>query len=359
MLVVRHQATFAPLVAEFNEENLVSILQSLLQNRIFESEVHAKAEFPWLFEAPKERGLEREESEADAARSMQDALENTDSDDEGEAKEFDAANKEEVPDQVQHPVPQKTIVGGGQAALSMPSLYPCFLPLQAQHIALSTIQRTLEESCFDFANQWLPEVLEAEGWDCSAAVELTKWAKVFARHSEKIPSNSAETRAASLKKLLIKNHNTRHIAVHRLPTSAQAMSQLLENAIELTVALDDHRRAAQLETLKTELDSKIRAMELNKTMLENTTAEGLQEICHQREELDRQEKALITGMVSDDLKNKKLVGSLQEQSVASIFASNGEPARLTGTAEEGDDDDDDSGSDDSDGDRAEDSVSVG
>lgn len=348
-LVLKHRSTFAQLLRELGEPRLVGVLQDLLKNRTFESELRAKAEFPWLFEAPEERGLEREASEAEAALSMHDALENIDSEgDGGEAEQLDVVTEE-----AQEDVPYERIVEGRQHLhLSMPSLYPCFLPFQAQHVVLTTIQNLLEESCFEFASKWLPDELEARGWDCPAAVELTKWAKVFMKNSEKLPSSSAEMRATSLKRLLIKNHNTRHIAVHRLPTSARAIILLLKNAAELVAALDDSRRAIQLETFNMELEGKIQAMELNKNVLENTTSERLQEIRRQREELDRQEKALITGMVSDDL--KKLVGMLLEQSVDTIFASDDGPMQL----EENAADDYDSGSDDSDGDIFEESVSV-
>ncbi|KAH7412395.1 hypothetical protein BKA64DRAFT_658777 [Cadophora sp. MPI-SDFR-AT-0126] len=49
------------------------------------------------------------------------------------------------------------------------------LPYQVQHYILVMIQRMLEESCFEFATRWIPEVLYAKGWDCAEAVELSVW----------------------------------------------------------------------------------------------------------------------------------------------------------------------------------------
>ncbi|KAG4443678.1 hypothetical protein IFR05_000864 [Cadophora sp. M221] len=49
------------------------------------------------------------------------------------------------------------------------------LPYQVQHYILVMIQRILEESCFEFAGRWIPDILHAKGWDCAEAVELSTW----------------------------------------------------------------------------------------------------------------------------------------------------------------------------------------
>ncbi|KAH6713463.1 hypothetical protein BKA61DRAFT_675708 [Leptodontidium sp. MPI-SDFR-AT-0119] len=49
------------------------------------------------------------------------------------------------------------------------------LPYQVQHYILVMIQRMLEESCFEFAGRWIPDILHAKGWDCAEAVELSTW----------------------------------------------------------------------------------------------------------------------------------------------------------------------------------------
>jgi hypothetical protein len=89
--------------------------------------------------------------------------------------------------------------------------------------------------------------------------------------------------------------------------------------MKLAEALQDTVRTAQLEDLQYEIDSKIKAMELNKNVLENTLAQELRDIARQREELDRKEKGLIEGMKRDDAENKVLVGVLLSDSVRRIF----------------------------------------
>lgn len=320
-LIFNHRPIFKKLLESLGEQDLVATIQGLLKDRMFDREIRAKAEFPSLFSPVPQRELEREVSEADAARSAQDAAEQIDS-----ADEYDPVGWEEpapVPDEVPEPEETNGVLTGDPQIL-IPSLYPCYVPYAAQHLLLTTVQRILEESCFEFAKRWLPHFLEKRGWDCPAAVELTKWANFLGRHSEKLPIEALD-RETPLKTLLVKNHILRHTAVHRLPTTARGISQLLQNAIELMSALYDHRRAAQLDMLKCELDSKIKAMELNKNVLENQATEKLQEIRRQREELARQEQELLETMVSEDLRNKALVGTLLEQSIDTVCAPSARP----------------------------------
>ncbi|KAJ0333173.1 hypothetical protein COL922a_010911 [Colletotrichum nupharicola] len=68
-----------------------------------------------------------------------------------------------------------------------------------------------------------------------------------------------------------------------------------------------------------ELDGKIKAMEMSKNVLEDRAAAGLEEIRRQREELDRQEKQLVFDMLTEDREYKDLVGKLLLASVKDIF----------------------------------------
>lgn len=63
--------------------------------------------------------------------------------------------------------------------------------------------------------------------------------------------------------------------------------------MKLAETLQDPLRALQLEDLHFELESRIKAMELNKNVLENALRHELQVIQQQREELNRKEKELI------------------------------------------------------------------
>jgi len=128
-----------------------------------------------------------------------------------------------------------------------------------------------------------------------------------------------DLKESSLNVALFSTNKLRHTAVHRLPTTARGIDQLIRSALRLTETLHDPLRAAQLEELHDEIDSKIKAMELNKNVLEDELNTLLREIQRQREELDRKEKELIVTTLKEDLDNKALIGLLLEESVHRIF----------------------------------------
>jgi hypothetical protein len=201
----------------------------------------------------------------------------------------------------------------------MPSLYPSYFPYKVQHIILTTTQRILEECCFDFARKWVPSTLQEHGWDCAAAVELTKWTRILVKHSTKLPMQTLDLKGSSFNEVLIATNKLRHTAVHRLPTTARGVHQLIQSALRLTETLNDPLRTAQLEELHHEIDSKIKAMELNKNVLEDELNAQLQEIQQQREELDRREKDVTATALREDMENKTLIGFLLEEAVQKIF----------------------------------------
>jgi len=204
---------------------------------------------------------------------------------------------------------------------NLPSLYPSYLPYNVQHLILTTAQRVLEECCFKFAETWLPSILKSRGWECAEAVELTKWTRLLIKRSgSDLPVHALKLSGSSLNDVLLSTNKLRHTAVHRLPTTARGVGQLIQSAVKLAETLQNSLRTAQLEELHYEIDSKIKAMELNKNVLEDSLSHELQEIRQQREALDRKEKDLIANMLREDLENKSLIGILLEESVRNIFA---------------------------------------
>ena len=184
---------------------------------------------------------------------------------------------------------------------------------------MTTAQRTLEESCFEFGKTWLPSMLDDHGWDCAEAVELTKWTRILAKRSSKLPTHALATNGSPLNEVLFSTHKLRHTAVHRLPTTARGINQLIEFAVKFTETLQDSVRATQLEELQREIESKIKAMELSKNVLEDSMTCELEEIRRQRQELDEKEKHLVANMLKEDQENRSLIGSLLEESIKRIF----------------------------------------
>jgi hypothetical protein len=177
----------------------------------------------------------------------------------------------------------------------------------------------------------MPSVLEERKWECPAAVELTKWTKLFRKGKGKLTMQATTIDLSSREahKMLTTVSHLRHTAVHRLPTTARGISQLLDAAVKLAQTLQDDPRAAQLDEIRRDINLQIQAMELNKSVLQDTVSAELQDIQRQREELDRMEADLIQKMLADDENNKALVGHLLEGSVRRIFWSEMQAAART------------------------------
>ncbi|WYZ42167.1 hypothetical protein EsH8_V_001062 [Colletotrichum jinshuiense] len=69
-----NKGSLMPLFQDLGEAKLVDVVRQLLEARIFESTLRAKIEFPELFRTSPQRDAQREASEADAARSTAEAL---------------------------------------------------------------------------------------------------------------------------------------------------------------------------------------------------------------------------------------------------------------------------------------------
>ncbi|XXH02984.1 hypothetical protein Hte_009374 [Hypoxylon texense] len=319
--IEKRPSVLGPLNRDLSIEKVVEILRDLLERRVFESELKAKIEFPELFFSSPTQDATREKSEIDAlnqAEAAAEAIEEIAS-----VEHADAESDKGFGDAPQVGEDVKVEINVEQAAphhgVVLPSLYPIYVPYKVQHRILNEAQRMLEESCFDFVQKWLPVVLEEQAIDCASSIELTNWTRLVAKIADRIPQEAFDLGAAPLTEILFATNKLRHTAVHRLLTTARGIQDLVKSAMALTLALNDHRRAGELEEMCYELESKIKAMELNKNVLENSAKAGLEEIQRQREELDRKEAEIITNMIRDDRENKSLIGILLEDSVGRIL----------------------------------------
>jgi hypothetical protein len=74
-VIEQHGGSFQPLIKDFGFDKVVDIVKTLLDQRVFESELKAKIAFPELFQTSPARDVQRNESENDAARSVAEAIE--------------------------------------------------------------------------------------------------------------------------------------------------------------------------------------------------------------------------------------------------------------------------------------------
>ena len=346
-LVRMKEGALAPLLHDIGEGKLVAVARDLLEGRVFESELRAKVEFPDLFRPSPSRDAHRQVSEIEAAQSAAEALDEVASQDSGnpDPEEADAPCEmgrpgapEEGPKAEEK---ENGVISTARDSVveKMPSLYPSYLPYQTQHSILTTAQQVLEECCFEFAINSMPAILKQKGWDCPAAGELTEWVKVLRRQkgNPDVASFLNGPGSTGTNALFQKVCTLRHTAVHRVPTTARGITNLLGSAVKLSRLLQDEQRAEQLDDIRLELDSQIGAMELNKNALEDSVTTELREIQRQREELDRREAELIDGMVDNDLRNKVFVGQLLEEYVKDTFEKGKRAMFSNGFGEDTDD----------------------
>ncbi|EED13694.1 conserved hypothetical protein [Talaromyces stipitatus ATCC 10500] len=292
----------------------IESLPYLLEKEIFQSDVKAKIEFPELCHSSPSRDAQRAASENNAARSVAEVLE------EVASREDVIESDGEGPTNIAH---FNHDIANASTPAEQPSdiisLYPMYFPCHAQYVILSRVQSVLEECCFEFTRKWMPPTLEDGGWDCAAAIELTKWTTRLVKNSEKLPQHAFKLGEAPLSEVLFATHKLRHTAVHRLPATCRGVETLVKSAVSFAETLQDLLRTAQLQDLQLETDSKIKAMELNKNFLEDALSQELQKIQQQREELDMQERELAARIICEDRDNKSLIGNLLENSVNRLF----------------------------------------
>jgi hypothetical protein len=185
--------------------------------------------------------------------------------------------------------------------------------------------------------------IKSRGWECAAAVELTKWTRLLPKWASQLPDGALEMGGSDLSELLATIPKIRHTAVHRLPTTARGIGTLVNCAMRFADVLQDPLRVSQLEDLHLDIQNKTKAMELNKNALEEGLIRELRAIQLQREELDRREEELREKTVNSDKENKALMGLLLEESMKRILGGGKEgpddSSAGFATADEGSEDD--------------------
>ncbi|KAF2818312.1 hypothetical protein CC86DRAFT_433839 [Ophiobolus disseminans] len=143
--------------------NVVSILKSLLEDRVFQSKEQASEHFPDLFtRPPSEKSTENipKKRKALSGRSINVA----------QVVQTEAIHKSSLGTTAGISILNRQ--GNGPFHVT---LRPSAFSYNVQHHILSSSQQILEEACFRFMKRWLPSVLKKYGWTCAAAVKLTKW----------------------------------------------------------------------------------------------------------------------------------------------------------------------------------------
>lgn len=198
-------------------------------------------------------------------------------------------------------------------ALSVPRLHPVYLPYKTQHRILVPVQILLEECCLEFGNSWVPDLMEAQNWNEAESIELTQWTKSFKKYAKSLPPSAIRpVPGKSIADVLFGTSTLRHSAVHRLPTSAAGILNMLSAAINFAEALNDSKRAAKVAEIKTQLEASVEEIVQHQNLLERKLTDQFEDIARRRAELDELERLTVEEMLAADKKQRTEVGSAFE-----------------------------------------------
>ena len=203
-------------------------------------------------------------------------------------------------------------------ALSVPRLHPVYLPFKTQHRILVSVQSFLEECCLEFGNTWVPDLMEARKWEEAESLELTEWIKRFSKYAKSLPPSAIRPiPGKSIAEVLFGTSIIRHSAVHRLPTSAAGILNMLSAAITFAEALNDSKRAEKVAEIKTQLQASIGEIVQHQNLLERKLTDQLEDIARRRAELDELERSSIEEMLATDKEQRTEAGTAFESFLVS------------------------------------------
>ncbi|KAL8858257.1 MAG: hypothetical protein Q9178_005269 [Gyalolechia marmorata] len=290
------------LTDEFTLEAIAVVAKQLLDDQIFESLPRAKLRYPELFQSPSEsQEAERAASEAEVIRieaeAAQDTVLTSDDDQEDNGLDLDKdRHRIEAEDTVKYASEGKTVEP------SAPELW-----------ILVLVQALLEQSCLDFGNTWVPDWMHAWKWHEAEAIELTEWTKRFSKCIKLLPSTAIKRiPGKSTGEVLFATSTLRHSAVHRLPTSAAGILNMLDAAITFTEALNDPHRAENIIKIRKQLEATIEEIVQHQNLLERKLGDQLLDIARRRAELDELERLSIEEMLATDKHQRSEVSLVLE-----------------------------------------------
>lgn len=310
----QNDADVSSLMKTYDIDTVCNMARVLLADEIFKSTLKAKMRFPELFDVSPAQGAKRQASEVKAAINEAIAI-----------HEVAKGCSEDVPNLVARAKVAETespetchnpILPAADNTPAIPSLFPVYLSLRAQHRILTSVQSTLEDACFEFAQRTMPDILKKNNWDCSEAAELNLWAAELQRRESEF-SGREDDIGKPLSQLFRSLSDIRNAAVHRICVSARGLEQFLLNGESLATLLGDTTRLKSLSELRRNIQQTVEELERNKHLLGSKLKETLQKIAAQRAELDRAEEMAISEMMKEDGEYQAFAGKNLEEAVVS------------------------------------------
>ncbi|RSL67271.1 hypothetical protein CEP53_003060 [Fusarium sp. AF-6] len=168
------------------------------------------------------------------------------------------------------------------------------LPLRIQNLILSRVQAILELTCFEFAKEKMPKILENRKWRCPTAGELNLWVAEFNKRIVSFKNNVNKPEGYEISKCFQAATHIRHFAVHRRHLSMAHLQSLVNNAEGLCKILGNSTALTQIELIWGYAQAQISELESFKLDIVVELESGLDDIAARRAELDLLEAASIS-----------------------------------------------------------------
>ena len=160
--------------------------------------------------------------------------------------------------------------------------------------------------------------MEAQNWHEVESIELTQWVKRVSKLTKSLPPSATKPIAGkSITEVLFGSSSLRHSAVHRLPTSAAGILNMLSAAVEFAEALKDFTRAEKVAEIKARLEPSIEGIVQHQNLLQRKLTDQLEDIARRRVELDNLEESAVKEMLAADKQQRTDTGSILEDFLAS------------------------------------------
>ncbi|KFZ12595.1 hypothetical protein V502_07028 [Pseudogymnoascus sp. VKM F-4520 (FW-2644)] len=216
-------------------------------------------------------------------------------------------------------------------ANNIPSKY---LPYEAQHVLLNTVQRLLEESCFDFAKKWFPGDHRVLEWTSPAQVEIPKWRDLLG--AARIPHDALDGNVQTpLRVLLQEATYIRNNAVHRSQVFVEDILKMLTSSIQLTRMLRDQTRRTKIEDIRGRLIHEVNVRDDNRSRATVEYRKTRDDIDRRKEpmfkKLDKlrdEEDDAVTVFEKDSAQYDKMLQSSMVKFINQVIHTGEEVARI-------------------------------
>jgi hypothetical protein len=140
---------------------------------------------------------------------------------------------------------------------------------------------------------WLPSVLKKHGWNCAAAIELTKSLSLVKSCMRDLPDSCMGTaEKASFQQIAPVLVQLRHAAVHRRQLGSDELSHHIWSALKLVEILRHKENMAVLQRLSTQIGIHAKNMDHHVEAMKQHANCTLSQILKEKETLAQKERNL-------------------------------------------------------------------